>query len=65
MESKLNEINRELSQLRNDILNKYGLSCETCAKKNGKKCKSKVYCIVKDNVFFCAYVAKQPAAAEK
>lgn len=41
------------------------LSCDTCSKKHGAKCKSKVYCIVKDPIFNLGYVEKDSSNHEK
>lgn len=55
-------LNEELSRIRKDFIVKYNLSCSTCEnwEKNRKgKCAAKVYCIVRDNSFSCAYKAKK------
>lgn len=37
-------------------MDKYNISCNTCSnKKENGKCKSKLYCIARDNVFFSVY----------
>lgn len=56
------ELNEELSRIRKDFIIRHNLSCSTCEnwEKNRKgKCASKVYCIVRDNSFNCAYRAKK------
>lgn len=55
-------LNEELSKIREEFIIKHNISCSTCENwgKNRKgKCASKVYCIVKDNSFNCAYRAKR------
>ena len=55
-------LNEELSKLRQDFIIKHNLSCSTCKnwEKNRKgKCASKVYCIVRDSSFNCAYRVKK------
>ena len=55
-------LNEELSKIRRDFILKNNLSCSTCEnwEKNRKgKCAAKVYCIVRDNSFNCAYRAKR------
>ena len=59
MTDKQIEINKELDNLRKKFIEEHGLSCEKCShlKANGK-CSSKVYCIVRDNVFFTPFEEK-------
>ena len=55
-------LNEELSEMRREFILKHNLSCSTCEnwEKNRKgKCASKVYCIVRDNSFNCAYRTKK------
>lgn len=52
------ELNKELSQMREKFIKDNNLSCDTCIKKQGIRCKSKTYCIVKDIVFNSSYVKK-------
>lgn len=55
-------LNEELSKIREEFILKHNLSCSTCKnwEKNQKgKCASKVYCIVRDATFHCAYKAKE------
>lgn len=59
MVDKQIEINKELSNLRKKFIEEHGLSCENCSylKANGK-CASKIYCIVRDNVFYTPFEEK-------
>ena len=59
MTDKQIEINRELRELKNKFIEEHKLSCERCSylKPNGK-CASKVYCIVRNNVFFTPFEEK-------
>lgn len=59
------ELNRELSQMRKKFIEDNNISCDTCSKKRGTKCKSKVYCIVKDPIFNLGYVEKDSSNHEK
>ena len=52
------ELNNELSQMREKFIKDNNLSCDTCIKKQKTRCKSKTYCIVKDIVFNSSYVEK-------
>jgi hypothetical protein len=55
-------LNEELSKLRQDFIIKHNLSCSTCEfweKNKEGKCASKEYCIVKDNILYCAYKQKK------
>ena len=53
------DLNRELTSIRKNIIEKYNLSCKTCAHQKGTRCKSKTLCIVKDAIFYSSYVAKE------
>ena len=56
MTDKQIEINKELRELRKKFIDEHGLSCEKCSYlKADKKCGSKVYCIVRDNVFYTPF----------
>ena len=55
-------LNKELSEMREQFIKKHNLKCADCAywerHKKGK-CASKVYCIVRDNVFNSNYKEKE------
>jgi len=55
-------LNNELTELRHRFIADNNLKCENCQKFINGKCSSKVYCIVKDIVMFCAYVEKPDLA---
>lgn len=52
---------KELREMRDKFVEEHNLKCSNChyweLKKKGK-CSSKVYCIVRDNVFNCNYKEK-------
>ena len=53
---------KELSEMRKQFIKQHNLKCENCdywEKHRKGKCASKVYCIVRDNVFNCNYKVKE------
>lgn len=55
-------LNRELRELRQKFISDNHIKCENCQRFQKGKCVSKVYCIVNDNVLFCAYIEKPDIA---
>ena len=55
-------LNKELRELRHRFIIDNNIRCENCQRFVNGKCKSKVYCIVNDNVMVCAYVEKPDLA---
>ena len=51
-------INKELMEMQRDYVMNNNLSCINCQRFIKNKCTSKVYCIVRDPAFFCAYIEK-------
>ena len=48
MSEESRELNKRFSELIANFINENSLSCESCQKYVRGKCKSKVYCAVKD-----------------
>lgn len=55
-------LNKELREFRQKFISDNHIKCENCQRFQKGKCVSKVYCIVKDNVLFCAYIEKPDLA---
>ena len=51
-------INKELMEMQRDYVINNNLSCVNCQRFVKNKCTSKVYCIVRNPAFFCAYIEK-------
>ncbi len=49
------ELNRRFQALVENFIKQNNLSCDTCSRNENGKCKSKVYCIVRDKNYFLAY----------
>lgn len=59
MISKAVEImNKELREMRENFIKRNNIHCINCQRFIKNKCTSKVYCIVRDPAFFCAYIEK-------
>ena len=55
-------LNKELKEMRRKFIVNNNIKCENCQRFINNKCTSKVYCIVNDNVLFCAYIEKSNLA---
>jgi len=64
VQKTLENLNEELREFRQKFISDNNIKCENCQRYNEKKhnCNSKIYCIVRDNVMFCAYIEKPDLA---
>lgn len=56
------DLNKELREMREDFIKRNNIHCVNCQRFINHKCTSKVYCIVRDPAFFCAYIEKPDLA---
>lgn len=64
---EINMFETELREMRDEFIKEHNIECKNCEywEKNRKgKCASKVYCIVRDNVFNCNYRQKKNPSKE-
>ena len=55
-------LNKELREIKRRFIADNNIRCENCQRFINGKCKSKFYCIINDNVMFCAYIEKSDLA---
>lgn len=55
-------LNKELREIREEFIERNNIHCVNCQRFIHHKCTSKVYCIVRDPAFFCAYIEKPDLA---
>lgn len=60
MTEEQKSINKELSEMREKFMKKYGINCSTCAHHTKTdRCTSRVNCIVREKIFFSPYRKKE------
>ena len=60
MTEEQKKMNKELSEMRETFMKKYGIECSTCVHHTKTdRCASRIKCIVRDKFFFTPYQKKE------
>ena len=60
MTEEQTKINKELSEMREAFMKKYGIECSTCIHHTKTdRCTSRIKCIVRERCFFSPYKRKE------